>query len=391
MTRAFLFLALTSAALAGGIAVAQDHSGTGEAQALALAKRQAAEATLRSQQLERQAALATGEASKARAAAAAVAARIEAAEADLTAAETRIRIIEALRAEQRARLAKRQEPVVRLTAALQTMARRPPAMALVQPGSIEDVVHVRSVLASTLPIIRARTAGIREEMAAANTLRKQADVARAALAAGQQELRKQRLLFARLEEKQRARSRELADYALTEADKALALGEEARDLAALMGTREYQDRLRARLVQLPGPVLRPGTPATSPRPATRQPIYILPVEGRVVTGMGEISEAGVHARGLTFEAGPASQVVAPRQGRIAYAGRFGRYGRILIIDHGRGWTSLITNLSDLSVGVGQRVRMGEPIGRTGADTSRVTVEVRRGDQPYPIAALISRA
>jgi hypothetical protein len=76
----------------------------------------------------------------------------------------RIRIIEGLRAQQRARLAERQEPVVRLTAALQTMARRPPALAMVQPGSIDDVVHVRSVLASTLPIIRARTPSLREEV-----------------------------------------------------------------------------------------------------------------------------------------------------------------------------------------------------------------------------------
>jgi hypothetical protein len=35
------------------------------------------------------------------------------------------------------------------------MARRPPALALVQPGSIDEVVHVRSLLASTLPVIRA--------------------------------------------------------------------------------------------------------------------------------------------------------------------------------------------------------------------------------------------
>ena len=388
MTRSFLVLSLATAVLAAGLAAAQNRPD--DAQALALAKREAAEATFRSQQLERQAARATSEAAKARAAASAVAARIQAAEADLTAAETRIRIIESLRAQQRARLAERQEPVVRLTAALQIMARRPPAMALVQPGSIEDVVHVRSVLASTLPIIRARTAGIREEMAAADVLRKQADAARAALAAGQQELRNQRLLFARLEEQQRARSQQLANSALTQSDRALALGEEARDLAALMGTRAYQEQLRARLIQLPGPALRPGTGGGAPRSATRQPIYILPVEGRLVTGMGEISEAGVHARGLTFETRAGSPVVAPRDGRIAYAGSFGRYGRILIIDHGRGWTSLITNLSEVDVGVGQRVQMGDSIGRTGAEESRVTVELRRGDEPYPIAPLISR-
>ena len=390
MTRRLALPAIAIAALATGIAAAQIPSAAQEAEALMLAKRQAEEATARSQQLEREADQATSEAAEARAAASAVAARIEAAEAELTAAETRIRIIEGLRAQQRARLAKRQEPVVRLTAALQTMARRPPALALVQPGSIDDVVHVRSLLASTLPIIRARTAGLREEIKAGNELRRQAEVARRALATGREELRKQRVAFARLEERQRRRSEELANSALTESDRALALGEEARDLTALMGTREYQDRLRARLAQLPGPVLRPGTGEATTRTAPRKPIYILPVEGRIVTGMGEISEAGVHARGVTFAAPRNSAVVAPRDGRIAYAGPFRGYGRILIIDHGNGWTSLITNLAALAVNEGQKVAMGQVVGRTGTAQSEVTVELRRGNRPFPIAPLILR-
>jgi septal ring factor EnvC (AmiA/AmiB activator) len=387
MLRRLLLPAAAIAALAAGIAAAQGSSAQAEAEALILAKRQAEQATLRSRQLEQEAQRATNEAAKARAAASAVAARIEAAEAALTAAETRIRIIEGLRAQQRARLAERQEPVVRLTAALQTMARRPPALAMVQPGSIDDVVHVRSVLASTMPIIRARTASLRKEVEAGDALRKQAETARLALADGREELRKQRLAFAQMEERQRQRSQEFANSALSESDRALALGEEARDLGALMRTREYQDRLRARLVQLPGPSLRPGTKQQA---GVRPAVYMLPVAGRLVTGTGEISEAGVHARGLTFAPAPGSEVVAPRAGRVVYAAPFRGYGRILIIDHGRGWTSLITDLAALTVSVGDRVEMGSPVGRTGGDQPRVTVELRRRGRPVPIAPLIAR-
>jgi septal ring factor EnvC (AmiA/AmiB activator) len=213
-------------------------------------------------------------------------------------------------------------------------------------------------------------------------------MARQALASGREELRKQRLAFARLEERQRQRSEELADSALSESDKALALGEEARDLGALMRTREYQDRLRDRLVRLPGPSLRPGTQAKA---STRPPVYLLPVQGRLVTGTGEISEAGVHARGLTFAPPAGSEVVAPRDGRVVYAAPFRGYGRILIIDHGGGWTSLITDLTALSVGVGEQVKMGDPIGRAGGEQPRVTVELRRRGRPVPIAPLIARA
>jgi septal ring factor EnvC (AmiA/AmiB activator) len=388
MLRRFILSAAAIAALGGGLALAQTGSAKAEGEALVLAKRQAEQALLRSRQLEQEAQRATNEAAKARAAASAVAARIEAAEAELTAAETRIRIIQGLQARQRARLAERQEPVVQLTAALQTMARRPPALALVQPGSIDEVVHVRSVLASTLPIIRARTAGLRAEVEAGNALKKQAETARIALAEGREELRKQRLAFAAIEERQRRRSQELADSALGESDRALAFGEEARDLGAVMRTREYQERLRARLVQLPGPALRPGATEQS---AARPPVYTLPVQGRLVTGTGEISEAGVHARGLTFAPAPNTEVVAPRSGRIVYAAPFRGYGRILIIDHGGGWTSLITDLAALTVSVGDQVERGQPIGRTGGEQSRVTVELRRAGRPVAIAPLIARS
>jgi septal ring factor EnvC (AmiA/AmiB activator) len=380
---AFLLLAL-----AGGWAVAQ--TAESERAALALAKRQAEEATLRSRLLERQAAEATGEAARAHARAAVVAARIQAAEAEITAAETRIRIIENLRAEQRARLAKRQEPVVRLTAALQTMTRRPPALALVQPGSLDQVVHVRSLLAATLPIIRARTATLRKEIRAGTALREQAQVAVASLVTGQEELKKQRLALARLEAQQRQRSQRLAESAMFETDRALAFSEEARDASQRMDTLAEQSRIRRSLAELPDPLLRPGE-AAAPRQEGREIAYVLPVEGRLVAGMGELSDAGVHARGLTFEARPYSSVLAPSAGRIAYAGPYRGYGSIVIIEHGNGLTSLLTNLGQLEVEVGQTVLRGTPIGRTRGSRSAVTVELRRDGRPIAITPLITGA
>ena len=386
MTPRLVLSAIAAAALCCSLAIAQGTTSAEEANALALAKREAREAAARAEKLERERDAATGEAAKARAAASAVAAKIQEAEADLTAAETRVRIVEGLRAQQRARLALRQGPVVRLTAALQTMARRPPALAMIQPGSIDDVVHVRSLLASTLPVIRARTAGLREEIRAGDALRRQAETARSALIEGQQELKKQRLALSRLEQRQRARSQELASSALVESDRALSLSEEARDLTELMGTREYQARVRQRLAGLPGPMLRPGTKPQPPR--STPPPYRLPVEGRLLTGTGEISEAGVHARGLTFETTPGAEVVAPRSGRIVYAGRFRGYGEIVIIEHGGGWTSVITDLAAVDVAVGSTVRTGEAIGRASQRSPRVSVELRRNGTAVAIAPLI---
>ena len=56
------------------------------------------------------------------------------------------------------------------------------------------------------------------------------------------------------------------------------------------------------------------------------------------------TDTGVRARGLTLATAPGAEIVAPTAGRVIYAGRFRRYGNIVIVDHGSGWTSLIAGL-----------------------------------------------
>jgi len=103
----------------------------------------------------------------------------------------------------------------------------------------------------------------------------------------------------------------------------------------------------------------------------RPPYYLLPVEGRLLTGTGEISDSGVHARGLTFATAAGARAVAPRSGRIAYAAPHRGYGEVVIIDHGGGWTTTLTNLTGLAVRRGDQVRARQPLGRAGA--GQVTV------------------
>ncbi|MFM6852561.1 MAG: murein hydrolase activator EnvC family protein, partial [Sphingopyxis sp.] len=105
--------------------------------------------------------------------------------------------------------------------------------------------------------------------------------------------------------------------------------------------------------------------------------------------LGEVSSEGTRSRGMTIVTAPGAQVVAPADGRVVYAGAFRSYGRIVILDHGGGWTSLVTNMIAVSVNVGDDVAQGAPIGRTGPGAPRVTVELRRAGMPMDIATLIS--
>jgi septal ring factor EnvC (AmiA/AmiB activator) len=371
---------------AGAAAWAQDDPVAAGRQRLSAAKVAAIAAAQRSQALDRAAAAARDGAARARIAQAAVAARIAAAEADRRAAQARVTLIAELLNKRRADLAQRRQPIARLVAALQSLASRPAWMAIAQPGSTDDLVHVRAVLGTVVPAMQQRTAALREDVARAARLRAQAGAAVAALAQSNRALESERLALVRAEAAQRLRSRQLARGAMVESDRAIALGEQARDIVDQLQELDVASDTRADLAALPGPLPRPGDDATPP---AFPRAYRLPVTGSIATGFGEISDSGVRARGLTVQVAPGTTVIAPAAGTIAYSGRFRGYGRIVILDHGDGWTTLVTGLK-ASVGpVGGRVIAGTPIGRARAgDAPAVTIELRRRGVPVDLAAML---
>jgi septal ring factor EnvC (AmiA/AmiB activator) len=372
---------------AGSMAPAQELREQQARLKSATAASQAAEARARA--LEQAAANERDRAAQARAEQAAAAERVKAAEAEIIAAEARIAIVDRLLAVQRAQVAERQGPVVRLIAALQSMARRPPVLGLIQPGSTEDIVHVRAVLGATMPVVERRTAEVRAELVKVQRLRVNATSAVRSLRDGRSKLEAERLALVQLEATHRARSQSLGRSALIESDRALALGERARDIVDQMQSEGEASQVQRELVALPGPLPRPDRDAAAASSSKSAPAYRLPVSGQVVTGLGELSAIGVRARGLTLAVPANARVVAPAAGRIVYAGPFRAYRGVIIVDHGEGWTSLMAGLGGLAVRVGERVVPGQVIGRAWASGDpRITVELRRRGQPIDLAQLL---
>jgi septal ring factor EnvC (AmiA/AmiB activator) len=108
--------------------------------------------------------------------------------------------------------------------------------------------------------------------------------------------------------------------------------------------------------------------------------------------LGEVASAGFRSRGLTFAVAPNAPVVAPAAGAVRYAARFRGYGVIVLVDHGGGWSSLLTGLASTQVRVGTAVAPGSVLGRAAAGQNpQITVELRRRGRPVDIAALLGRA
>lgn len=391
-----VFAALTGTALFGAgsytAAGSQFASPVATEAALRAALSERRRAEQRSERLEAEAARATVAADRAAREAAALAARVQQAEAGIGAAEARLALADRQRKALREAFGREQGPLVRLTAALQLFSRRPVALSILRPGSVSDVVYTRAILASTVPVVEQRTAGLRTSLARSRALQLEARRAIEDLGSEKTALAERRQQLAAIESRQRLASRAAVGGAERETERALLLAEEARDLDALVGELGRAGNLRQRLAALPGPVLRPARPelaraTPTPSPpgeatrATPPPApYILPVTGRAVAGFAAPSPSGP-ATGLTLAPRPGAQVVAPAPGRVAFAGPYRGYGRIVIIEHGGAWTSLVTGLARVDVRVGELVVGGAPLGVAAQARPTVTLELRRGDEP----------
>ncbi len=401
---AFIGFLLALACLAGWQSFAQDapfENADQAGNALREATRALAGAQRRGDELEAAARRATAAADRTAREAAAVAARIQQSEAEIALSQARVQQIDRQREALRMGIAQRQEPVVRLTAALQLMARRPLVFSLMRSDSLQETVYLRAVLETMLPEVQRRTAGLRSEIVRGRQLQDKARAAAVELKASEQALTVRRQQLAAVESRQRIESRSAQGIASREADRALALAEEARDLSALMERLRADGSLRSELAALPGPVPRPDRPGSlmvvndaPPTPAASASLaWIMPVSGRIVSGFGDAagsgSSDGARAVGITLAPVASAQIVAPAAGRVAFAGDYRGYGRIVIIDHDGGWTSLITNLGRLDVGVSARVLQGSPLGLAGPGRPTVTVELRKDGTPVNPLALIS--
>ncbi len=92
----------------------------------------------------------------------------------------------------------------------------------------------------------------------------------------------------------------------------------------------------------------------------------------------------LHA-GIDFAAGYGSTIRAADSGTVIYSGWYGGYGKTVIINHGKGITTLYGHASELYVQEGESVKRGQPIsaiGSTGFSTGpHLHFEVRKNGTP----------
>ena len=352
-------LALFIAPLATASALAEDRGSTLDTQLhQALAEQSAAEA--QTARLEQAAEQARGEEGRLHAEETAAAEGIDAGEARISAANVRLALATAEVAAYRQRIAVEQQPVSALLAGLATMTRRPPLLVLANRGSTDELVEVRLLLDRTLPVIRSRTRLLSAQLAMGEKLQQQALAARLELARSRDSLIAKRQRFAALE--RRALDAELASggAALGSGDIAIAAGEDVG--------RIEEEQTSSQSIRRVAALFAASDPAP-PNPFAAQGggeaptfSYQLPATAPLTEGLGSVSESGVRARGITLATVAGASVIAPADGIVRFAGPYRDFDGVLIIDHGRGWLSLIVNVAS-PLHPGDHVTSGDDVGR----------------------------
>ncbi len=380
----FCFAGVAALLMTAGI-LAQNNA-DGDVASLREAKKRAARAEQRAEELRQEASNADRAADRLVAQRAALGAEIDAANAQIATARTRIAVIAGRQRVQAAQLGAANAPLMRLNALLQKMTAQPTLLMLVRPGSRSDYVHVRATMASIEPVVSARTAGLRRQIAAQKELQAQERIAIRSLAEARTALAGRRTSLTKLEHDNRDLAASLTGNAAIEFERAIGQGERARDLIDQIDANRESNQNAAALADLDGPII---SAAQASKPALpRGNAYILPVKGRLLSGFGELNPTGYRERGLRLAVPSGAALVAPAAGSVTYAGRYRSFGNIIIIDHGGGWSTLVAFVETLGVEKGTRVSQGDAIGRASEGEAQIMVELRRNGRTMDIAALI---
>lgn len=115
----------------------------------------------------------------------------------------------------------------------------------------------------------------------------------------------------------------------------------------------------------------------------------IPVRGRIVSRFGAHKhpelDLEVHRPGIDIAAPAGAEVRAMDRGKVLAVDRMSGYGRVLVIDHGRGYHTVYGRLSELDKAKGDRVERGERIAWVGergsSGESRLYFEMRKNRKP----------
>ncbi|MGH2755080.1 MAG: murein hydrolase activator EnvC family protein [Actinomycetota bacterium] len=172
-----------------------------------------------------------------------------------------------------------------------------------------------------------------------------------------------------LEADRTAVARVRAEHASALAEREEVLDEKGRILASIKRKKAHFEALEERASrQIEALLASAGSSAAGPLP-TGGGQFLWPAAGPLTSPYGWrthpiFGDQRLHA-GIDIGAPYGAPVIAADEGTVTYVGVMSGYGNVIVLDHGGGVATTYNHLSAYSVGSGQSVGRGSPIGAVG--------------------------
>lgn len=314
-------------------------------------------------------------------------------ETDLTRLEDKLRALQKQQRALQTAIDRRGDQMVTVIAALQRLAWRPTEALIAQPTPPADTVRSAILLRSAVPTIEASARDLKGDLDKLSALRAQVKGQKDRIAAVTSDLSHTRDELKTLFADKAAMQKETAQASEEAASRMQALAREASDLKDLIAKLEAE-RARQREEARKRALERAKQSRTAARPPRAEPArppkgfgaaqgtLPLPAVGEIAQKYGQITQAGIHAKGLTIATRARAQVISPFDGVVLFAGPFRGYGQLLIIEYGDGYHILLAGMQRIDAAAGQSLLAGEPVGAMADATSpELYVELRHDGQP----------
>lgn len=318
--------------------------------------------------------------------------------AELSELESGLADLEGAAARRSAALASQRAEMAQTLSMLQRLALTPPEVQLLSPAPPLDRLHADLQIKALLPLVEKRSREIADTVTDLRRLQSELQSRRRRIVAERASLVRQQSELKDLLAEREAKLALTRQQRSAEMRRAETLASEAADLRDLVEKLEAERQQReaaaaqARAAETDSesgsvperPDATEALPVATARPLPDSVVARLPVVGAALVRFGERDSLGNMSKGLTLRVRPSAQVVSVATGRIAFAGPFRGYGRILIVEHAAGYHTVLAGLAEVSVEVGQRISAGEPVGHMAATTDpapQLYYEVRKGGDP----------
>ena len=256
--------------------------------------------------------------------------------------------------------------LVETLAALQNLALRPSEAVLVQPLSPVEVMRSSILLRGSVHALESRASSIRKSIEDISNQKKQIALRLQDLEKDNKKLAQQQDDMKKLSQQKSTMYSQISSKSEEAKKKADMLASQAHNLRDLLEKLEKQkeinrrqmaekkrlareqaaDKLRKENHGLEASYMAENNTAAQETPVTgfskAKGRLSRPARGPLVTAFHTELSKGVVSNGIDIKTAAKAQVIAPFDGTVIYAGPFKNFANLVIIDHGEGYTSLLS-------------------------------------------------